>query len=466
MEKRIINGKAEDVCTTTECTLSAAAIIESMDASIDPCDDFFQFACGGWIAKNPIPDAESRWSQFSVLDTELRNALSTILNEPVSDLDPQPINQAKWFHAACMDEETLEADGVTPLSDLLATYGGWPVSMSVWDSETFDWEEAAAAAVRDVYITTLVGPFVFADERSTVDTVLYIDQPSLGMPRSVLTAPENYEERFTAYKKYISTTARIIASSMGEVIDDADLAQQIDDFVNFEIAVANITTPSEERRDIDRMYNDMTVGDLQSLLTGTSVDFVAFLSSVFTNVGITIDASTRVIVVEVEYIQNLANLLASTDDKVVSNYILWRFVDELVDETTQEMRNAKFEYDMVASGVTAQASRADHCAGESNAMMGMALGLPYVQRYFSEQAKNESNFLVEDLREAFKDLLDINEWMDDETKPLALEKADYISKFIGYPDWYDDENGLEDYYVDLTYISSASDHFGNTEAIR
>ena len=462
----MLNGKAVDFCTSAECTLTAATIIEAMDPSVDPCEDFFQFACGGFIEKNPIPDDESRWSQFSVLDAQLLNALITILTEPVLESDPLPINQAKWYYSACIDVTTLETEGVTPLEDLLIVYGGWPITMSNWDSTAFDWQEAVAAATRDLYISALIGPWVFADEKSTNITALYIDQPSLGMPRSVLTDPENYVERVDAYKNYIKSTATIIASSLGESFDDSHYSSSIDSLVEFEMAVAALTTPSEDRRDVERMYNPMTVAELQDLTPGPTIDWVAFLSSLFADSGITIDSTSRVIVQEIQYLQGLADLLSTTEPEVLSNYILWRYVMSVGDDTNNAMRTASFEYNQVANGVTAQSSRQDQCSGEANDMLGMALGVPYVERYFSEQAKNESNFLVEDLRAAFKDLLDVNEWMDEETKPLALEKADYISKFIGYPDWYDEPNGLEDYFVDLTEIMDSSTHFTNVLATR
>lgn len=460
-ETRIINGRAEEVCTTTECTSSASAIIEAMDLSVSPCDDFFQFACGGWIANHPVPSSESRWDQFEVLQTELTNAISNILEEPLNKSDPLPINQAKWFYTTCLNVETIEILGVTPLSELLATHDGWPLTKSIWVANFFDWQETVAAATRDLGISVLIEPYVFADERSTSDTILYIDQPFLDMPRSILTSPQNYESRFLAYKKYIKSTAQIVASSLGETVFDGDLNSQIEDLVDFEILIAHLTTPDEDRRDVDRMYNLMTVGELQNLTPGSSIDWVSFLSSVFIRLNTRIDSSTKVVVTEIDYIQNLAKLLEISNKKTVSNFILWKFVQSLGDETNEAMRSAVFEYNKVVLGVSAEFSRTETCSNKANDYVGMAIGVPYVHRYFSSQAKIESSNLIEDLRESFKNLLSQNEWMDEETKPVAIEKADAISKFIGYPDWYDEPNGLVDYYENLTAISAFSTHFEN-----
>ncbi|KAA0203827.1 hypothetical protein HAZT_HAZT010641 [Hyalella azteca] len=464
--KKNINGRAVEVCTTPECTLSAAAIIEALDLTVDPCDDFYQFACGGWAAKNPVPDSSSSWSQFSVLDDQLSNAISKILVEPVDVQEPAPINQAKWLYAQCIDEAAIESAGTTPLTDILAENGGWPMASGSWVSALFNWEFTVAYGRRDYGYSTLLDVWVFADEKSTSETALYLDQTSLGMPRSVLTDQSNYEERFQAYKTYIKTTAQIIAADLGETVDEAALDQQVEDLVAFEVELAAITTPSEDRRDIERMYNPMTIADLDGLMTGFTVSWLSVLNFMFANVGITLESSSRIIVQEIEYIQKLGDLLAVTDQRVVANYLLWRFVKDLGDDTNAAMRDASFQYNKVASGVSVQRSRTDVCADETNSLMGMAVGYKYVAQYFSAQAKNESNYLVEDLRTAFKDLLTVNEWMDDETKPLALEKADAINKFIGYPDWYEEPNGLEDYYVLLTGITASSSHFENIKAAR
>jgi len=461
-----MEGRAEEVCTTAECTLSAAAIIEAMDLTADPCDDFFRFACGGWIDSNPVPESSSRWSQFNVLRVELSNALSGILESPVSVDDALPINQAKWLYNACMDEAAVEVAGVTPLTDLLAGQGGWPLTLSGWDAAAFDWQVTVADARNTLGQGSFLSVFVFADERDTFNSALYIDQTSLGMPRSILVQPDGYVERFNAYRSYINDTAHIIAASLNEVIDEATLAGQIDAMVNFEMSLANITTASEDRREIDRMYNPMTVAELDAITPAANIDWVTILNAMFANAGVAIDSTTRVIVMEVEYIKQFSQLIASTDEEVLSNYLLWRYVQDLADETNAAMRNAEFQYESFVYGTTAPNPRNEECADKTNSLMGMAVGYPYVQQYFSEQAKNESNYLVEDLRSAFKDLLAVNEWMDDETKPLAVEKADAISKFIGYPDWYAEPTGLDDFYATLTDISDVTTHFDNIAASR
>lgn len=454
------SGKAVEVCNTPECTLAAAAILDAMDTSVDPCDNFYQFACGGWISANPVPEDSSRWAQFDVLARELSNALGTILEEPIDAQDPTPVNKAKNFYPGCMDVALLETLGVTPLTDFLAQFGGWPMTLNAWDEASFDWQATVAQSRVQAGSSSLVDVWVFADEKDTFSTALYIDQTSLGLPRSVLVDPDNYQELIDAYKTYISSTANILAGALGQ--DGSQVAADVEDLFNFEMALAKITTPSEQRRSIDRMYNPMTVTELNTL---TGSDWLPVLVPMFSASGVTVDGSTRVIVMETAYMYNLTQLLQTTSQRTVSNYLMWRHVKSLGDETNEAMRQATFQYNIVASGVTAEEPRSTTCADSTNYYLGMAIGTKYVETYFPQQAKDEVNAMVEDLRVSFKDLLAVNEWMDNTTKPLAMEKADAISKYIGYPDWYGNDTALETYYADLADIDPMT-HFANVLALR
>merc|ERR1711962_902947 len=455
------DGTQEDVCSTPECVLAAADIIQAMDTSFDPCDNFYKFACNGWKDKHPIPETSSRWSQFNVLDVELSNALSTILQEPVNEDDPVPFNQAKRYFNGCMNETQLEFHGVTPLTQLITTlFGGWPMADNTWQPDAFSWTEVVAHGRELLGEDLFISVWVFADQKDTFKTAIYIDQTSLGMPRSVLTTPENYEDRFAAYKTYIKTTATLVAESLGQVVDEATLDADVDAMVVFEIALANITTPSEGRRDTERMYNPMLVSELSGLTGDSSLDWLAFLTDAFSASAIAIDENTPVIVQEPEYLWNLTQLVDQTDPRIIANYLNWRHVKSLGDETTQAMRDASFEYAMVANGVTASEPRWQQCSNKANNLLGFAIGTKYIDGYFSQQAKDEANEMVEDIRSSFEELLLINEWMDDEIKPKATEKAEAVSKFIAYPDWYGNSSALEHYYAGLEGITNI-DHFNN-----
>ncbi|XP_076036619.1 uncharacterized protein LOC143022352 [Oratosquilla oratoria] len=458
------NGEDLEICSSLECTVAAANIIEALDTSVDPCDDFYKFACQGWIDKNPVPESSSRWTQFDFVGEELVHALRKIIQEPISSSDSTPITKSKTYYQSCLNESRLEELGLKPLTDFLESYGGWPMTLPNW-SDDFDWQGAVADARDRLGAGLFVNVWVFADQKSTDETAIYIDQTSLGMPRTVLTNPSSYEDRIQAYKKYMEDVATLVAESLNNTVEKLKIHADVEEVVKFEMSLANITTPAEDRRDVDRMYNPMNVSDLDQMTSAFNIDWDAMLTKVFASTDVKIDGSTRVIVQEKEYLTKLGDLLNSTDSRVLSNYILWRHVKSLGDETTQCMRDASFEYHMVSSGVTASHPRWRECVDRANSHLGIALGTAYVKEYFPEQTKKDASEMVEDLRSSFKDLLGKNEWMDDDTKPKAMEKAEAIKKFIAYPDWYGNASALASFHADLENITLEA-HFENTLTLK
>lgn len=451
------SGRQVEVCNTPECQLAADAIIEALDNSVNPCVNFYEFTCGSWLQANPVPDDASIWGQMEEMDRSLFNALSDILTEPVDAQDPAPINKAKHFYAGCIDEAHIEEMGVKPLTDFLAQFGGWPMTLNKWDDTDFNFPlKSAWLQSRFSYLLKLD---IDIDIKDPFSYVIQIDQTSLGLPRSVLVDPDNNKNLIEAYKTYITTTANIVSKALGQ--DGKQVPIGVDEVLAFEIKLANITTPKEERRDVEKLYNEMTVTEL-SKLTGTN--WLDEMQELFEPTDFKVDANTRVIVAEPTYMSDMSKLLHDSGKRIVSNYLMWRYVKDLGDYTTQAMREASLQFDMVELGVKSEMPRSTMCAEAANKYMGMAIGTKYVDTYFPQEAKDKASEMVEDLREAFKSLLEANEWMDSATKVLANEKADSMGKSIGFPDWYNDDNGLETYYAGLSEIKPTT-HFDNVLAL-
>lgn len=131
--------QSKEVCNTPGCVKAASALIENMDPSVDPCQDFYQFACGGFVEKVKIPDDRSSKSQFGVIDEKLTEQLRDILESEDMPDDSKVVKQAKDHFKACMDLEKLEKIGLEPLHNILNTFGGWPVIKDKWEPARFDW---------------------------------------------------------------------------------------------------------------------------------------------------------------------------------------------------------------------------------------------------------------------------------------------------------------------------------------
>lgn len=184
------------------CPRIAAVLMEAMDPTVDPCHDFYQFACGGWLRKNSVPDASSRWGRFHVLREQLMYILkgiaikrelnstfkslhrfdhcnpllktADILSEPNTVQDSKPVNSSREMYRACMDNDAIEKLGLTPLIQLLNSYGQWPMTVANWTADQFDWKLASTSIRRDMGESFLFEVYNYLDWKNTNKSSIYV----------------------------------------------------------------------------------------------------------------------------------------------------------------------------------------------------------------------------------------------------------------------------------------------------
>ena len=173
--------KEDDVCVTEACAIAAGGILQTMDQSADPCQDFFQFSCGGWVANNEIPDGKSRWGKFYELRDKVDKAVRKIIESPKDETDAQSVNYLKDHYLACNDEETIEKLGYEPFRNFVSSdnpEGGWPMIQLDWDSTKFTVENATAGARRILNENLLLSMFVYLDDIDVTQNVIYVSRKS------------------------------------------------------------------------------------------------------------------------------------------------------------------------------------------------------------------------------------------------------------------------------------------------
>ncbi|XP_046389979.1 neprilysin-4-like [Ischnura elegans] len=461
-----------EVCSTKACKATAKEILKNMNRSADPCDDFYNFACGGWIAGNPVPPTQSHWNQFELINEKLDLQLKEILEEKDCADDPSPVAAAKLAYRSCMDEENIECDGLQPLIDLLREFGGWPMTLANWNDEDFNWQDMVAETTRRLAIAPLIFTYVYLDRKNSSQSVITVDQASFGLPRSMLIEPLTYSKQIEAYRQWLAAAAwevtkalrEPIPSNKSKAVTKSRIAVDSFNLIEFEIELAKISTPSEQRRDPFKLYNPMILRTLQKWTERAEVTqpyarikWNRFLSNVLKGVA-SVDPEERIIVREVDYIFRLEALLDRTPLRVIANYIHWKIVKALSTETTKRMRDLAFQFGQILSGVKEDQPRWRDCVHHVGAYFDFATGYQYVQRYFDVDAKKSADNMVEHIREAFKDEVGRLTWMDNETKEAARKKADAMTQFIGYPPWYSNITALEERYKGLSVGKS---HFQN-----
>ena len=272
---------------------------------------------------------------------------------------------------------------------------------------------------------------------------------------------DSYADYIAAYKTYMVDTARVMVRELGTGVSDEQLAlvgsfsvqrclivstkrifQAADKMFDFEREVAMRMTPSSDRRNSTAMYNPMLVSELKQ--TYTWFDWSLYFDTIFAHNGVTVGDDERIILVQPSYFEATGTL--SADHKTIANYFWFQTWMSFAGELTQEMRDIAWKYQSATSGVDVQSPRWQTCLSKAVGAFGFAAAHEYVIANFEESAKAQADQMVENLRAAFKELVEETDWMDAETQVKAQEKADQMLQLIGYPDWLIDNAEVDKYY--------------------
>ncbi|NXG89249.1 NEP protein, partial [Stercorarius parasiticus] len=439
--------------------ITAAQILENMDTTAEPCDDFYQYACGGWLKRNVIPETSSRYSNFDILRDELEVVLKDVLDVP-SNNDITAVQKAKTLYRSCINETTIDSRGGKPLISLLPNVSDWPVATSNWDSSygTAWTAETAIAQLNSRYgKKVLINFFVGTDDKNSSAHIIHIDQPGLGLPsRDYYECTGAYKEACSAYVDFMISVAKLILQERSISFNESEISEQMKRVMDLEKEIANATTKSEDRNDPLLLYNKMTLAQLQnnfSLEIDHKVfNWSKFINDIMSTVQINVENTEHVIVYDPEYLIKLKSILNKYTPRDLQNYMIWRFVMDLVNSLSRNYKDTRNAFRKALYGTTSETAVWRRCANYVNGNMENAVGRLYVEEAFAGDSKHVVEEMIADIRDVFIKTLDELTWMDAETKKKAEQKATAIRERIGYPDEIvTDDSKLNSEYQELNY---------------
>ncbi|NXW45114.1 NEP protein, partial [Nyctiprogne leucopyga] len=449
----------DGVCKTSDCIKSAARILENMDTTAEPCNDFYQYACGGWLKRNVIPETSSRYSNFDILRDELEVVLKDVLDTPSSN-DITAVQKAKTLYRSCINETTIDSRGGRPLISLLPNLSDWPVATTNWDSSygTAWTAETAIAQLNSRYgKKVLINFFVGTDDKNSTAHIIHIDQPGLGLPsRDYYECTGAYKEACSAYVDFMISVAKLILQERNISVNESQISEQMNRVMDLEKEIANATTKSEDRNDPLLLYNKMTLAQLQnnfSLEIDHKVfNWSKFINDIMSTVQINVENTEHVIVYDPDYLIRLKSILNKYTPRDLQNYMIWRFVMDLVNSLSRNYKDTRNAFRKALYGTTSETAVWRRCANYVNGNMENAVGRLYVEEAFAGDSKHVVEEMIADIRDVFIKTLDELTWMDAETKKKAEQKATAIRERIGYPDEIvTDDNKLNSEYQELNY---------------
>uniref|UniRef100_A0A4W6BZ76 Neprilysin n=1 Tax=Lates calcarifer TaxID=8187 RepID=A0A4W6BZ76_LATCA len=465
--------KTDEICTTADCTQSASRLIENMDATVDPCDNFYQYACGGWLKKNIIPETSSRYSTFDILRDELEVILKGVLEKTVEG-EADALIKAKTLYKSCTNESLIELRGGAPLLDMLPDVFEWPIAVDNWEANygrTWRLEDVVAKLNEKYGTQLLVNFFVGTDDRDSNSHIIHVGQTSLGLlSRDYYACTGPYAEACRAYEQFMIDLAKLIRADRGLAINETRIREEVTRVMDLERNIANATDTPEDRNNPVLLYNKMELGDLNVKINSLSVRICCFFfhlpsssyyftAKIMDTVNITVPDTEKIINYSPNYYRRLNLILARYTKRDLQNYMVWRFAMNMVVGLSRAYRDTRKAFRKALSGTTSEAAVWRQCALYVNNNMDNAVGRLYVQEAFSEKSKELMEEMIKDIREVFISNLNDLTWMDAETKKAAEEKARAIRERIGYSDNIMDDKYLNNEYKDLSY--NAEEYFEN-----
>ncbi|KAK6179529.1 hypothetical protein SNE40_011862 [Patella caerulea] len=447
-----LESSLEDLCVTPDCVRVAARISDAIDTTIHPCDDFYMYACGNWKRKNVIPDDATSYGTLVKVAEDVRVILKGLLEMPVKSSDLEPIVKAKTLYTSCLNATNIEALGSQPLLDFIRNLGVWPVLSSTWTPAGYNLRSILDRM--DEYGSgPLFGVAILGDLKQSTKNILYLDQPSLGMPGQKYYQRGRNDTMVEAYETFA------VKLTMALGADEATAKQDMKDMVDFEFRLANISVPAEQRRDTEKNYNKMTIKEMASNYPG--FDWLLHLQNVFSlpNINIRITEDEEIVNYSPPYFEKLLPLLNETPPRTVANYVFWKTVKSYIGYLSKQFTDMGVEYVKALFGTQSDTARWKTCVGDAGSMLGNAVGREFIRTSFDEEAKADMLTMISNLKTSFDALLDSNDWMDDVTRKLAKEKSDVMGIKIGYDDKLLNNSYLEEYYENYTY--KADEYFWN-----
>ncbi|KAK3536750.1 hypothetical protein QTP86_022991 [Hemibagrus guttatus] len=452
------------MCTTPDCVTAAARLLQNMDQSVDPCQNFYQYACGGWLDRHVIPETSSLHSVFNILRDELEIVLKGVL-ETQNGRDREAFKKAKVLYRSCMNESVIEQRDSQPLLKLIDSVGDWPVASEDWNitaGESWSLEHMLASLNSHYNKKVLLEMFVWPDDRDSSRHIIHIDQPSLGMPsRDYYLNDGNYKKVREAYLQFMVSMAKIVREDRNVTQDDEHVWEEMMQVMELERDIANASSPAEERNDITVLYNKLTLRDVQETFNLGGFNWTRYIQGIVASVSITVQPDEPVVVYCSPYLEKLDSVLSRYNRRTVQNYLVWMLIMERVSSLSRRMKDVRAHYRRALHGTTVEEARWRDCVRYVQNNMENAVGALYVRETFAGESKRMVGELIRKIQDSYVETLEELNWMDDESKEKAREKAMAISEQIGYPDYIleEDDEKLDQEYIHLKF--SEESYFEN-----
>ncbi|XP_064460099.1 neprilysin-1-like isoform X2 [Ornithodoros turicata] len=425
-------GNGTQTCDYEECRTFVLSLRESLAEYLEPCDDFYEYVCGGWMKKAKVSPDEVLQSIMSETHHKVEDEIGEILNNTViSYRDQTAMQKAAALYQGCINVDLRNSKGTKPLEDLLKHFDipHWPILNRTAQFRTF---YLLGNIIREVGLDAIMSVRVGMDYHNSDRYIVYVGQPSFGVEPMVLHGRfrSPFFRILHRYKLYIYRCALLLGANVAA----ADVVNRI---VGFETRLSAIAEPADTVNNPRRIYNLMSLRTLEGAIP--EIRWTYFLNIILKDVGVSLDLDDHIVVMHPLYLKRLSRLLKETPSTAVANYLGWRIVQTMGIHALDRFRRSRFRFDRYRYLLQDITELPRECVRMTMQLMYFAVGRLYFDRHITKPAERYRKVydLAEEVRDAFAVLIELNTWMDPETKDRARQK------------WVRSDRDLDDYYKDL-----------------
>jgi putative endopeptidase len=392
----------------------------SIDTGVDPCNDFYKFACGKFAANHPIPSDQPGVDQFYALYNVNTQSLNGILDKAAAGGADRSADEQKIgdYYKACMNTDAIEAKGLAPLEPLLKEIDA---------AKTKEEMAALIGKLQRIGVDVFFGYGEQQDFKDATKQIAIASQAGLGMPEKdyyLRTGAKDAALR-EQYVAHVAKMLELAGSSPDKAKKDADA------IMAFETALAKASLGVTELRQPENIYHLQAIATFEAAVPG--IDFGTFQDAVGSPRVKEINNATP------EFFPAMTKEMNAASPETLRAYMRYHLLSTAAPRLPKKFDDENFDfYSRKLNGQPEQRARWKRCSTSVNAALGEALGKVYVEKYFAGDSKAKMVQMVSDIESAMDRDIDQLDWMSPATKVRAKEKLHAVANKIGYPDkWRD-----------------------------
>ena len=417
--------------TTMPCfgqdNLKSGIQLSNLDRSAAPGNDFYQFACGGWVKNNPLPAAYSRFGSFDRLQQDNNERINGILNELLKNNYTKGTVEQKLsdMYKLAMDSVRRNKEGVKPVMPYIKEIEACKSKHALQQLQ----KKYAYFGIGRTYST-----YFGADEKDAKWNILNINQSglTLGQKEYYLDNDEATTKIREAYKQHIVNMFKLFGFSNKVAL------LKMNDVLSVETKLAKVSKSRTELRDVEANYNKVTLDEFEARYPNLT------LSELMKADGVKEEHIRNLVIGQPDFLAGANTIVGDMTPGQLKSYMEWDLITSCATLLSDEVEAENFDFfGKTMTGRKENHPRWKRATNLVQGMMGESLGKIYVEKYFPAAAKQRMEGLVKNLQVALAQRIEAQDWMDDATKRNALDKLNTFYVKVGYPDKWKDISGMK-----------------------